>query len=88
MDVFMFWTELINSEIKKISELRNSGFFCFHFSVLKFPSYEKLAVASQFDLTQIYDVIIRNSVYLLGNSKSLPSDMWYEKHQCKWEKGW
>ena len=37
-------------------------FFHFHFFVLKFPSYEKLALTSQFDLTRFYDVIIRNSV--------------------------
>ena len=27
---------------------------------------EKLAMTSQFDLTQFYDIIIRNSVFLLG----------------------
>ena len=36
--------------------------FCFiRFFNLKFPSYEKLAMRSQFDLTRFYDVIIRNS---------------------------
>ena len=36
-------------------------FFYFHFFILKFPSHEKLAMTSQFDLTQFYDVLIRNS---------------------------
>ena len=40
--------------------------FYFHFSIVKFPSYEKLALTSQFNLTQFYDVIIRNSVFYLG----------------------
>ena len=49
--------------------------FCyFRFFLLKFPSYEKLAMTSQLDLTRFYDVIIRNSVFqlgfLLGNSRS------------------
>ena len=46
----------------KISELRNSGIL---FS-LKIPIEEKLAMTSQFNLTQFYDVIIRNSVFKLG----------------------
>ena len=40
---------------KKISEVRNSVFY-FHF-----PSYEKLAITTQFDLNRFHDVIIRNS---------------------------
>ena len=41
--------------------------FCyFRFFNLKFSSYEKLAMTSQFDLTRFYDVIIRNSVFQLG----------------------
>ena len=43
-----------------------SRFFYFHFFIEKFPSYEKLALSSQFDLTRFYDVIIRNSVSQLG----------------------
>ena len=39
--------------------------------MLKFLSYEKLAMTSQFDLTRFYVVIIRNSVFQLGNSRSL-----------------
>ena len=41
-------------------------FFCFQFFDLKFLSYEKLSMTSQFDLTRFYDVIIRNSVFQLG----------------------
>ena len=67
------------SKNKKNPELRNSEIFhlikCssylirlfyFHFFIVKFPSYKKLALTSQFDLTQFYDVIIRNSVFYLG----------------------
>ena len=43
----------------EIPELHNSEVL---FS-LKIPSNEKSAMTSQFDLTQIYDVIIRNSVF-------------------------
>ena len=46
----------------KMSELLI--FFYFHFFILKFLRYEKLAMASQFDLTRFYDVIIRNSLFL------------------------
>ena len=36
--------------------------FCFiRFFNLKFLSYKKLAMRSQFDLTRFFDVIIRNS---------------------------
>ena len=49
--------------INKIPELPNSLFFCFHFFILKFPSYEKIAMTSQFDLTRFYDVIIHNLVF-------------------------
>ena len=38
-------------------------FIYFQFSILKFPSYEKLAMMSQFDVTRLYDVIIHNSVF-------------------------
>ena len=41
-------------------------FFYFCFFNLKFPSYEKLAMTSQFDLTRFYDFIIRNSVFQVG----------------------
>ena len=34
-------------------------------SSVKIPSYENLAMTSQFDLTQFYDVIICDSVFLL-----------------------
>ena len=58
----------------RVSELRNLGFFyfifyyfisffIFHVFILKFPSYEKLAMTLQFDLTRLYDVITRNSVF-------------------------
>ena len=40
--------------------------FYFHFFNLEFPSYEKLAMTSQFDKIRFYDVIIRNSVFQLG----------------------
>ena len=45
-----------------MSELFNSAFLL-SFWILKFPSYEKLAKMSQFDLTRFYDIIIRNSVF-------------------------
>ena len=35
-------------------------FFYFHFSILKFPSHEKIAMTSQFYLTRFYDFIFRN----------------------------
>ena len=54
--------ELINSEIIYLIKLRNSVFY-FHFFILKFLSYEKLVMTSQFDLTQFYDVVIRNLVF-------------------------
>ena len=38
-------------------------FFYFHFFILKYPSYEKLAMMSQFELTRFYDVIIHNLVF-------------------------
>ena len=38
-------------------------YFYFQFLFQKFLSYEKLAMTSQFDLTQIYDVRIHDSVY-------------------------
>ena len=33
-------------------------FFYFHFFILKYPSYEKLAMMSHSELTRFYDVII------------------------------
>ena len=48
---------LLNKD--KISELRNSK----SLFLLKIPSNEKLDMTSQFDLTQFYDVITRNSVF-------------------------
>ena len=64
---------------KKKSELSNSETiylirfpsyvtrFCFvRFFNLKFPSYEKLSMTSQFDLTWFYDIIIRNSDFQFG----------------------
>ena len=58
--------ELSNSEVINLIKFPSyiTQFFYFHFFILKFPSYEKLAMASQFDLTRFYDVIIRNSVFL------------------------
>ena len=38
-------------------------FFYFHFFILKFPGYEKLAMMSQFDFTRFYDILIHNSVF-------------------------
>ena len=48
---------LLNKD--KISELRNLEIL-FSFKIF---SYEKLALASQFDITRFYDIIIRNSVF-------------------------
>ena len=48
----------------KIFEFGNSGFFYFHFFILKFPSYKKLAMTSQFDLIRFYDVIINFNLVL------------------------
>ena len=61
-------TELSNSEIKYLTKFPSyvTQCFYFHFFILKFRSYEKLAMTSQFDLTRFYDVIIRNSVFNLG----------------------
>ena len=57
--------ELSNQEI--FHEIKFSSYltrlFYFHFFIVKFPSYEKLALTSQFDLIRFYDVIIRNSVF-------------------------
>ena len=68
-----FWVLNPEDENKK-PELSNSGiiylikllsyitrFFYCYFFILKFPSYEKLAMTSQFDLSRFYDVIICNS---------------------------
>ena len=44
--------------------------FYFHFFSLKFSSYEKFSMTSQFDLNRFYDAIIRNSIFPLGNSRS------------------
>ena len=41
--------------------------FYFHFFNL---SYKKLAMASQFELTWFYDIIVCNPVFLLRNSRS------------------
>ena len=49
----------------KISELHNPAFYV-HLFILKFLSYEKLAMTSQFDLTRFYDAIICNSVFNSG----------------------
>ena len=38
-------------------------FFYLQFFILKFLSYEKVAMTSQFDLTQFYEDITRNSVF-------------------------
>ena len=61
-------SELSNSEIIYLIKFQSyvTRFFDFHFFILKFPSYEKLAVTSQFDLTRFYGVVIRNSVFQLG----------------------
>ena len=57
--------ELSNKEIFYLIKFSSylSRFFYFHCFIVKFPSYEKLALTSQFDLTWFYDVIIRNSVF-------------------------
>ena len=57
--------ELRNSEIFYLIKFWSylTRFFYFHFFIAKFPSYEKLAMTSQFDLTRFYDVIICNSVF-------------------------
>ena len=54
---FLFFISFLNFRVTllgnfnkyKISELSNSVFFSLIFFILKFPSYEKLAIASQFD---------------------------------------
>ena len=51
---------LLNKD--KISELHNSGNFIFIKNSELRKINEKLALASQFDLTMFYNVIIRNSV--------------------------
>ena len=51
-------------KLKRFPSYVTRGFF--HFSNLKLPSYEKLAMMSQFDLTRLYDDIICNSVFQLG----------------------
>ena len=53
------WNNKWKNDYEEISELRNWEIL---FS-LKIPSYEKLAMTWQFDLTQFYDAIIRNSVF-------------------------
>ena len=60
--------KLSNSEIKYLIKFPSyvTRFFNFHFFILKFPSYEKVAMMSQSDLTRCYDVIIRNSVFKSG----------------------
>ena len=60
--------ELSNSEIIYLIRFPNyvTRFFYFRFFNLKFPSHEKLAMTSQFDLTRFYDFIIRNSVFQVG----------------------
>ena len=55
--------ELRKFLFNKIFELRNSVFFYFYFFILKVPSYEKLAITSEFKLTRFYDVISNNSVF-------------------------
>ena len=56
--------ELSNSEITYLIKFPSkvTRFFYFHFFILKWPSYEKLAMKSKFDLTWFYDIIICNSV--------------------------
>ena len=57
--------EISNSEIFYL--IKSSSYltrvFYFHFLIVKFSSYEKLALTSQFDFTRFYDVTIRNSVF-------------------------
>ena len=57
--------ELSNSEIFYLIKFSSylTRFFYFHFFIVKFPSYEKLAMTSQFDLTRFYDFITRNSFF-------------------------
>ena len=57
--------ELSNSEIFYLIKFSSylTRFFYFHFFIVKFPSYEKLILTSQFDLTRFYDFIIHNSVF-------------------------
>ena len=57
--------ELSNSEIFYLIKFSSylTRFFYFHFFIVKYPSYEKLALTSQFDLTRIYDVIMCNLVF-------------------------
>ena len=61
-------TELSNSEIIYLIRFLSyvTRFFYFRFFNLKFPSYEKLAMTSQFDLTRFCDVITRISVFQFG----------------------
>ena len=58
-------SELSNSEIFYLIKLSSylTRFFYFHFFIVKYPSYEKLALTSQFDLTRIYDIIMCNLVF-------------------------
>ena len=51
--------ELSNTEIFYLIKFSSylTRFFYFHFFIVKFPRYEKLALTSQFDLTRFYDVI-------------------------------
>ena len=60
--------ELSNSKIIYLIRFPSyvTRLFYFRFFNLKFPSYEKSAMTSQFDLTWFDDVIIRNSVCQLG----------------------
>ena len=60
--------ELSNSEIIYLIEFPSyvTRFFYFHFFILKFLSYEKSAMTSQFDLNRFYGVIIRDSVFNSG----------------------
>ena len=60
---------LLNKD--KISELRNSKILV----SLKIPSKEKLAKASQFDVTWFYDVIISDSIFLTRFSNSRIPDL-------------
>ena len=60
--------ELSNSEIIHLIRFPSyvTRFFYFRFFNLKFLSYKKIAMTSQFDLTRFYDVVIRNLVFQLG----------------------
>ena len=57
--------ELSNSKIIYLIKFPSyvTPFFYFHFFILKLPSYEKLAMTSQFELIRFYDVIIRNLIF-------------------------